>query len=701
MIYATIIIDSIPPANITDLVVVTTECNLATLTWTAPGDDGGSGTATSYEIRYSTTGPINDTNWATATIFTQSWIPLPAGNTETYDVTGLTASTQYWFAIKVGDEVPNWSGVSNSPTGTTLADNLAPLISNIKVNGQSTIAVISGTYVTLTATISDSATGNSDIGGANYTRGPQDWGTSTNMNPSDGSFDSPTEVVNITIDTSSLSPGTYRFYVYGWDVIPNKNTVSTAYATIIIDETPPTSSVDTISPYWQSSSYTITATASDGESWVESVELFYLFSSDNTSWGLPTSFGVDTESPWEWTFDFPSGDGYYRFYTIAVDAAGNTESAPATWDARCAYDTELPTSTADTISPYWCPTSPLTITATADDVGSGLVAVELFYRHSTDNSTWSSWISFEVKTQTPWEWSFDFPNGDGYYEFYTVAYDFAQNEEGVTVAEVICGYDITSPTANAGLDQEVIEGSIVTFDGSGSSDTILLFNLTWTFVDGTIKTLYGVNPTYIFSTMGSYQVTLEVTDAAGNSNTDTMWVNVSEAITTGSISGIVTDEEGNPIKDAKVTVEGTSFQTTTNVTGHYIITDVPAGIYDLKVTKSGYETETIPDVTVSAGQDTQNEAFAMKKSPKEEAVGYWWIILIIVVVVVVILLIFLFKPKKKGPESFEELEALEGEGLEPTPPESTDTTEPPKSPLSEPELSPPQEKTPPLPLPEE
>jgi len=327
-------------------------------------------------------------------------------------------------------------------------------------------------------------------------------------------------------------------------------------------------------------------------------------------------------------------------------------------------------------------------------VGSGLVTVELFYRHSTDNSTWSSWISFEVKTQTPWEWSFDFPNGDGYYEFYTVAYDFAQNEEGVAVAEVICGYDETSPIANAGLDQEVEEGSMVTFDGSGSSDTILLYNLTWTFVDGTMKTLYGVNPTYMFSTSGDYQVNLVVTDAAGNSNTDTMWVNVSEAITTGSISGRVTDEEGNPIKDAKVTVEGTSFQATTNETGHYIIEDVPAGTYDLKVTKSGYETETISDVTVTAGQDTQNEVFAMKKSPKEEAVGYWWIILIVIIVVVIILLMFLARTRKKGPESFEDLEALETEGQEPTPPQATDMEEPPQPPSPEPELSPPQEETP-------
>jgi hypothetical protein len=82
------------------------------LTWTAPGDDGSTGTATSYDIRYST-GAINESNWSSATAVS-GVVPSPsvADSTENMIVTGLSASTQYWFAIKSGDEELNTSNIS-------------------------------------------------------------------------------------------------------------------------------------------------------------------------------------------------------------------------------------------------------------------------------------------------------------------------------------------------------------------------------------------------------------------------------------------------------------------------------------------------------------------------------------------------------------------------------------------------------------
>jgi PKD repeat protein len=86
--------------------------------------------------------------------------------------------------------------------------------------------------------------------------------------------------------------------------------------------------------------------------------------------------------------------------------------------------------------------------------------------------------------------------------------------------------DATSPVANAGLDQTVDEDTLVTFDGSGSSDNVGIANYTWTFTDGGGVTLYGVGPTHTFSQPGTYVVTLTVRDAAGNTNADTMTVTV-------------------------------------------------------------------------------------------------------------------------------------------------------------------------------
>jgi hypothetical protein len=89
------------------------------LDWIAPGDDSILGTATEYDIRYSTAGPINDGNWDSATQVALEKAPQSAGIHEYFTVSGLNPSTWYWFAIKTRDEVPHWSAISNSPYART------------------------------------------------------------------------------------------------------------------------------------------------------------------------------------------------------------------------------------------------------------------------------------------------------------------------------------------------------------------------------------------------------------------------------------------------------------------------------------------------------------------------------------------------------------------------------------------------------
>ena len=89
--------------------------------------------------------------------------------------------------------------------------------------------------------------------------------------------------------------------------------------------------------------------------------------------------------------------------------------------------------------------------------------------------------------------------------------------------------DITAPLANAGPDQNVPQGTLVTFDGSASTDNVAVVNHTWTFTDGGPMILYGVGPTHPFAQPGTYVVSLTVRDAAGNSHTDTMTVTVLDA----------------------------------------------------------------------------------------------------------------------------------------------------------------------------
>jgi parallel beta-helix repeat protein len=78
--------------------------------------------------------------------------------------------------------------------------------------------------------------------------------------------------------------------------------------------------------------------------------------------------------------------------------------------------------------------------------------------------------------------------------------------------------DVTPPNADPGFDQTVEEDKLVTLDGSKSTDNVGIISYTWTFIDVTPQTLAGKNPTYIFQTPGIYAITLNVTDAAGNSD---------------------------------------------------------------------------------------------------------------------------------------------------------------------------------------
>ena len=110
--------DSTPPGSIGDLVTTDPGSNTMGLHWTATGDDGSSGRASRYEIRYSTS-PINESNWSAATP-APGPDPRPAGTAESFEVAGLSFSTAYYFAIKAFDEFNNTGPLSNVANGMTL-----------------------------------------------------------------------------------------------------------------------------------------------------------------------------------------------------------------------------------------------------------------------------------------------------------------------------------------------------------------------------------------------------------------------------------------------------------------------------------------------------------------------------------------------------------------------------------------------------
>jgi Tol biopolymer transport system component len=110
--------DQTPPAAVSDLAIAGSTITTLTLRWTAPGNDGNSGTASSYEIRSSTT-TITAGTWGSATLVAGVPTPLLAGTIQTFTVTGLAPNTAYFFALKTTDAAGNVSALSNVLAAST------------------------------------------------------------------------------------------------------------------------------------------------------------------------------------------------------------------------------------------------------------------------------------------------------------------------------------------------------------------------------------------------------------------------------------------------------------------------------------------------------------------------------------------------------------------------------------------------------
>jgi len=112
------IADEIAPAVVSNLSASNPTITSIDITWTSPGDSDSSGTASSYDVRYSTS-VITSSNWSSATQVAGEPIPLAAGSIQSMTISSLTYGTKYYFAIKTSDEVSNESDISNVINKTT------------------------------------------------------------------------------------------------------------------------------------------------------------------------------------------------------------------------------------------------------------------------------------------------------------------------------------------------------------------------------------------------------------------------------------------------------------------------------------------------------------------------------------------------------------------------------------------------------
>ena len=121
---------------------------------------------------------------------------------------------------------------------------------------------------------------------------------------------------------------------------------------------------------------------------------------------------------------------------------------------------------------------------------------------------------------------FKFDNA-GQYNFTLNVSDAAGN--WATGSSFVLIYDITKPTANAGKDISIGQHETVKLNGSGSTDNMEITWYQWMFTDGgSLLQFTGQELEYTFHNAGSFLITLNVSDARENWNSDSLVVTVKD-----------------------------------------------------------------------------------------------------------------------------------------------------------------------------
>jgi len=238
-----------------------------------------------------------------------------------------------------------------------------------------------------------------------------DSGSWTQATAIDGAWGNYTEAFNFSV--TGLTDGNHSVYsraknsINQWEVQPYNLTFS-------VDRTPPTTALLPLPVFVTTDVIRLNWTWDDGTgSGLKHAELYSR--KGGGSWQkFPTN---QVLSPIMFTHD---GDGFYEFYTVGVDDAGNREAPKTAPYVNTTVETQPPSSEAGPL-PNYVNTTSFDVPYKATDAGIGVEFVEMFYRKDGD-----IWNGLGKVGPSPVRFT---SSGDGKYEFYTVATDFSGNLE--------------------------------------------------------------------------------------------------------------------------------------------------------------------------------------------------------------------------------------------------------------------------------
>lgn len=216
--------------------------------------------------------------------------------------------------------------------------------------------------------------------------------------------------------------------------------------------------------------------------------------------------------------------------------------------------------------------------------------------------------------------------------------------------------DSTPPQADAGEDTVVYDGLGTRFDGSGSTDNYQIASFGWTFLDsGHEIHLAGSNPPYVFEKIGVYEVVLEVTDRAGNSDEDIVRIKVVSIFDTDQDKLLDVWEEENFNNLDQDAVDDPDMDNLNNLEELIIGTDPNNPDTDGDGLKDGFDDDPL--------------------EPKGlDITDFWWVLFVVIIILLAVILLLILRKKKPIPatsEPTEEPELL----TEEEPPEPVETEE--------------------------
>ena len=163
------------------------------------------------------------------------------------------------------------------------------------------------------------------------------------------------------------------------------------------------------------------------------------------------------------------------------------------------------------------------------------------------------------------------PDIDGAYVIQLVVND-GSLDSVLSAVTITASSGNVQPVANAGVDQSVVTGNLVTLNGTASTDanTLDVISYTWAFTSvpfGSTATLADsqtVSPTFLPNIDGAYVITLQVNDGSVDSVVDSVTVIASQnntvpvadaggdrSVSTGSVVNLngsgSTDADGDPL----------------------------------------------------------------------------------------------------------------------------------------------------------